>query len=144
MNIDCRPFWVRQVKVVAGPWVSIKPWQLCPLSLIASHNHTSPTPLFISFTNLQKYPKFRPYKSLTWKYNKNDRPKFTVSKKETLDDLDHMQGNFWAGPSSLHGIGLCSQGLFINDVIIFGVYPRFSLQYIESTLYTLNTWVEWK
>ena len=27
-------------------------------------------------------------------------------------------------------------GLFINDVLIFGEYPRFSLQ---STLYTLNT-----
>ena len=47
MNIDCCQFWVCQVKVVAGPWVSIKPWQLCPLSLIASHNHTSPTPLYI-------------------------------------------------------------------------------------------------
>ena len=36
---------------------------------------------------------------------------------------------------------LASMGLFINDVIIFGECPRFSLQ---STLCTLNTWMVWR
>ena len=60
MNIDCCQFWVRQVKVVAEPWVSIKPWQLCPLSLIASHNHTSPTSLFIFLPISQNIPSSYP------------------------------------------------------------------------------------
>ena len=41
----------------------------------------------------------------------------------------------WSG-GSFFAKFLASLGLFINDVIIFGDYPRFSPQ---STLYTLNT-----
>ena len=49
--------------------------------------------------------------------------------KPDLPILKTIGGSFFAK-------FLASLGLFINDVIIFGDYPRFSPQ---STLYTLNT-----